>query len=193
MQNDKVKEKGKQTNLKKYGVENVSQNEEIKKKKVKTSIKNYSVEHPQQSNIISEKMINTNMKKLGVPYPMMFEKIKEKVYKTNVKNNRWTSYEERSEFYKYSLSVCKYTLKNKKELLDKWNGCDYYTGENILENFNLDSNNKEYPTIDHKISIKYGFDNNISIEKLSSLDNLCITTRSRNSSKGEKIETEFNI
>ena len=74
-----------------------------------------------------------------------------------------------------------------------WNGNDYYSGEDILENFNLNSNDKNYPTIDHKNSVRYGFDNNISAEEISKIDNLCITTRSNNSSKGEKIESEFNI
>ena len=108
-------------------------------------------------------------------------------------NGRWIKIEDRTDFYKYYLLVCKHTLQNKKELLYNWNGNDYYTNEYILENFNLNSNDKKYPTIDHKKSIKYGFDNNISYTEISHIDNLCITTRSNNSSKGEKIETEFNI
>ena len=45
---------------------------------------------------------------------------------------------------------------------------------------------------DHKKSVKYGFENDISAVEISMIDNLCITTRSNNSSKGEKIETDFN-
>jgi hypothetical protein len=84
-------------------------------------------------------------------------------------------------------------LKNKKELIEKWNGYNYYTNEYILENFNLDSNDKNYPTIDHKNSVRYGFDNNISAEEISKIENLCITTRSNNSSKSKKTEIEFNM
>lgn len=187
------REKSKQTNIEKYGVKNVSQIVEIKKKKEDTCYINNGVKYPQQSKLISQQTKNTNIQKLGVPFPMMSEITKDKAFKTNVKNNRWVSYEERSDFYNYSLLICKHTLKNKRKLLDNWDGCDYYTGESIFENFNLKSNDRNYPTIDHKISIKYGFDNNISVEEISSINNLCITTRSNNSSKGEKIETEFNI
>ena len=160
------REKSNETCLEKYGVENVSQSDIIKNKKKQTSFKNYGLEHPLKTFEVMEKLRNTS---------------------------RWTKIEDREDFYKYYLLVCKYTLKNKKELINNWNGNDYYTNEFILENFNLNSNDKNYPTIDHKNSIKYGFDNNITAEELSKINNLCITTRSNNSSKGEKIETEFNI
>jgi hypothetical protein len=186
-------EKSKQTNLEKYGVENVSQIDNIKLKKKETSLKNYGKDHPLKTFEIMEKLRNTNIDKLGVPYPTMSKEITNKIFDTNVKNNRWIKYEDRDKFYNYYLLACKFTLKNKKDLLENWNGYDYYTGEYILYNFNLDSNDKNYPTIDHKNSIRYGFDNNISAEEISKIDNLCITTRSNNSSKGEKIEEKFNI
>ena len=185
--------KTKKTNLEKYGVENVSQSDIIKNKKKQTSFKNYGIEHPLKTFEVMEKLRSTNIDKLGVPYPTMSKNITDKILATNIKNGRWTKIEDREDFYKYYLLVCKYTLKNKKELINNWNGNDYYTNEYILENFNLNSNDKNYPTIDHKNSIKYGFDNDISADELSKIDNLCITTRSNNSSKGEKIETEFNI
>jgi DNA-directed RNA polymerase subunit N (RpoN/RPB10) len=171
-------EKAKITNLEKFGFENVSQNEDIKNKKIKTSLKNYGVEHPLKSKKVLEQLKNTNMIKLGVPYPMMSELTKEKMYNTNIETGKWLKYEDRTDFYNYYLLVCKYTLQNKKELLNIWDGLDYYTNEYILENFNLDSNDKNYPTIDHKKSVRFGFDNKISPEVISDINNLCITTRS---------------
>jgi hypothetical protein len=187
------REKSNETCLEKYGVENVSQSDIIKNKKKQTSFKNYGVEHPLKTFEIMEKLRNTNIDKLGVPYPTMSKIVTDKIFATNIKNGKWTKIEDRTNFYKYYLLVCKYTLQNKKELINNWNGNDYYTNEYILENFNLNSNDKNYPTIDHKKSVKYGFDNKISVEEISNITNLCITTRSNNSSKGEKIETEFNI
>ena len=160
-------------------------------KKIETSLKNYGVEYPLQSEKVLEQLKMTNMSKLGVPYPMMSELTKEKMYKTNVKTGKWLKYEDRTEFYNYYLLVCKYTLQNKKELLNNWNGLDYYTNEYILENFNLDSNDKNYPTIDHKKSVRFGFDNKISPEIISNISNLCITTRSNNSYKGNRFQN-FN-
>jgi hypothetical protein len=45
----------------------------------------------------------------------------------------------------------------KKDLLENWDGYDYYDGEYIKDNFCLYSNDKNYPTMDHKISCYYGF------------------------------------
>ena len=181
------------TNLEKYGVENVSQNEKIKNKKKETTFKNYGVNHPLQSDIIMKKLNDTCMERYGATHPLGSKLIIKKIFNTNVKSNRWLKYEDRLDYYNYYLLVCGFTLKNKKELLNNWNGYDYYSNEYILENFSLHSNDKNYPTIDHKKSVKYGFDNNISAEEISSIENLCITTRSNNSTKGGKIETEFNI
>lgn len=185
------RKKSNKTCLEKYGVENVSQSDIIKKRKSETSMINYGIDHPLKTFEIMEKLRNTNIDKLGVPYPTMSKIVTDKILNTNINTGRWIKIEDRSDFYNYYLLVCKYTSKNKKQLLYNWTGIDYYTNEYILDNFNLDSNDKKYPTIDHKISIKYGFVNNISAEIISAIDNLCITTRSNNSSKGYKIESDF--
>ena len=134
-----------------------------------------------------EKIKKTNLLKYGVEH---FGNRK-KCFETFINKGRWTKIEDRSDFYKYYLLVYSKTMKNKKELLNNWNGYDYYSNEYIFENFNLNSNDKNYPTIDHKNSIKYGFDNKISAEEISHIDNLCLTTRSNNSSKGDRIESNF--
>ena len=63
----------------------------------------------------------------------------------------------------------------------------------INNNFNLHSSSKQYPTIDHKLSVLYGFINNISPLEIGSINNLCVTKRSLNSKKGRKTEIEFLI
>ena len=50
---------------------------------------------------------------------------------------------------------------------------------------------REYPTIDHKISVIYGFINNISIENISNINNLCFTKNYLNAKKGGMVENEF--
>lgn len=70
-------------------------------------------------------------------------------------------------------------------------GIDYYDGEYIKDNFKYESRSPNYPTIDHKISIRYGYDNNISVDEISNLDNLCVTKKKINTSKYTKTETEF--
>lgn len=94
-----------------------------------------------------------------------------------------------TEYIKYRKEVIKLTNKVKKYLFEKWNGKDYIDGKNIKNNLKLESKDKYYPTIDHKVSVKYCYDNNISAEECASIDNLCITTRSNNSIKGSKNES----
>lgn len=153
-----TKDKIKETTLKIYGVENVSQNEEIKKKKKETTFKNYGVENPLQSKEIQDKI-----KEMGV---RMFDN---------------------SEGYKlYRNMVLNETNRNRKKLFENWNGYDFYDKEYIFENLKLNYKNSMYPSVDHKISIMYGFKNEISAEIIGGLDNLCITKRKINSIKNSK-------
>jgi len=47
---------------------------------------------------------------------------------------------------------------------------DYYDNEFIKNNIKYKFHNKNYPTIDHKISIYYGFMTNISPEIIGNLE-----------------------
>jgi len=89
-------------------------------------------------------------------------------------------------FINYKKEVRKETYKYKKKLYDNWNGYDYYDNEYIKDNFNLNSYDDNYPSLDHKTSIKYGFDNNISVEYIGNINNLCVTKRLINIKKGKK-------
>ena len=60
--------KVKQTNLEKYGVENVSQLKETQDKIKKNNLEKYGVEHVLQSNIINEKSKQTCIEKYGSIY-----------------------------------------------------------------------------------------------------------------------------
>ena len=93
--------------------------------------------------------------------------------------------EDKTEYEKFRLIVYRLTKHNKKELLEKWNSLDYYDGEYIKDNFNLEYYDINYPTIDHKISIFYGYENNMKPEEISNIGNLCFTKRCINSSKGK--------
>jgi hypothetical protein len=111
---------------------------------------------------------------------------------TYFKNNpNFISYDELEGYKKYKNKVDRLTNKNKKKLLFNWNGLDYYDNELIKDNFNLHYNNINFPTIDHKYSILYGYKNGLSTEFISSIENLCITKRKLNSEKGRNIENDF--
>lgn len=195
------------TSMKKWGVDNYSKTDEFKKRVENTNLKKYGY----KTNLLSPEYEVKIKKILKDKYGT------EKFYEINRKNkspkNKFklidnieeimSEFENSESFYdnkhledKYLLyrnEVRRLTKYNIKRLLEKWNGFDYYDNEYIIENHNLDKNNPNYPTIDHKISVYYGFVNNISPEVISDLSNLCITKRFINSKKRDLIESEFSL
>ena len=171
-QNEKIKNKLKTTKLEKYGDENYTNRESYKK----TCLNKYGVDNVSKDNKIKIKKINTCLKNWGVEYFLQLDRIKIKLG---------------PEFELYKYNCYSSTLKNKKELFEKWDGYDYYDGEYIKDNMSLYFQDGKYPTIDHKISIYHGYKTKLSIKSISSIDNLCITKRKINSKKNKKNEIDF--
>lgn len=186
-QSDLIKDKIKQTNIEKYGVEYPSQSKDIRLKIVESLIKSYGVDSPLKSKEIFDNMKSNNFEKYGYEYVSQVKVFIEKMLETR-KDKRTYNIDE---FIEYRELVNKLTTKNKKYIIENWDGFDFYDGEYIKDNFNINSNNKLYPTIDHKMSILYCFKNKLSAEQSSSIDNLCITKRGLNSMKNVKTEEEF--
>jgi len=177
-------EKVKKTTLDKYGVSNTSKLKDKQNKWKKTNLEKYGVENTFQSEIIKEKIKQYYRDNYdGAEWNTQIKEIRDK--------NGWIPDENLEGFEKYIRIVRRLTKRNKKELFEKWNGYDYYDGECIKNNFILKSTDKNYPTIDHKISIKYGFLNGVDEKIISSIENLCITKKKINSTKNYKIEIDF--
>lgn len=180
----------------KYGCVS-SQHPDIKLKQETTNKKLYGGKSPQCDIEIKEKSYNTMIERYGVKYSYQNQEIKnkflenldetiKKTIKTKIKKGLMVDYENYSTYQEYRKIVESVTRKYKKELYNNWTGFDFYDNEYIKENSNLESKNKLYPTIDHKISILYGFKNKIDPNIIGSIDNLCITKRSNNSKKHSK-------
>lgn len=181
-------EKIKKTNIKLYGADNVFK---LRKYKEEKMLEKYGVESPFKIKGMQKKIKENNIKKYGYECPMKNEKIKEKAKQERLKNGSYLTEDQRTEYRNYWLKVKRETNKHKKELFEKWNGLDYYDDEYIKNNFLLQSGNKNYPTIDHKTSVSYGFKNNISPKVIGNINNLCITKRTINSSKNSKNEKNY--
>lgn len=78
------REKCKQTNLERRGVENVFQDEGIKEDIKQIHLKNLGVDHPSKSPIIKEKKDNTNLKNRGVKSPQQCSIVRNKTQNTNL-------------------------------------------------------------------------------------------------------------
>ncbi len=114
-----------------------------------------------------------------------------KQYETNINAKNWIPKKYKTEYELYRENVHKETNKWINKLYENWNGRDYYTDailtttkeyKKIYPNKHPNSN-KNQPTIDHMISIQFGFINKIPIERIGNIKNLCITSRYNNSKK----------
>jgi len=180
--------KHKMTCLKKYGSENPSQVEKFKEKRKNTMLERHGVEYYVLADGFSDKSEKTSMLNYGTPHPMMSDKMKE-IRRNYCINNGFNV--ETNEFELYKNNVYRLTKKIKKDLINMWDGKDFYDNEYIQENFNLPYYDGNYPTIDHKISIFEGFKNNVDAEKIADISNLCFTKRCINSKKYTKTNLTF--
>lgn len=187
-QSDIIKEKIKNTLVVKYGVDHISKSEFIKDKIKETNLSKYGVEHYYQSDDFKSKSDETKMNRYGDSNYINVEKCLE----TRTKNGNMIDRSLLSDWKMYKRLVWKLTQRVKCKLYLEWDGNDYYDQEYIKENLKInDRYHINYPTIDHKISLKYGFENNIIPQIIAGIDNLCITKRYLNSVKNVKTEDEF--
>lgn len=77
-----ILEKRRNTNTKRYGVDNVAKLEDSKDKAKRTSLERYGTESPMQSKDIKEKSIRTNIERYGAENPMQSEEIKNRAKNT---------------------------------------------------------------------------------------------------------------
>lgn len=128
----------------------------------------------------------TNLEKYGDKHQCRNKKVQDKILSTKL--DRGLISNSFQDFLDYRRIVNNITNRNKKILYKNWNGFDYYEGDYIKENLSLNFNDVNYPTIDHKISAMEGYNNGIPPEEIAKMENLCITRRRNNSSKGFKTE-----
>ena len=186
-----VKEKSKKTLNEKYGVNHQMEIQEVKDKIKKTCLERYGVEHSSKSDEIKKRTIENTIMKYGVEYTLKLpgEQLRRKI--TRIKNGNQIPDNMLTEYELYRRQVDNISDRLKIELLKTWNGYDYYDNEYIKDYFILKSNDKRYPTLDHKTSVIYGFLNNISVNDISSLNNLCFTKNKLNAQKGRLNEDQY--
>jgi hypothetical protein len=165
-------DKNKETCIEKYGVENVlCKGTEIWEKRNKIVKEKYGVDNVFQSKIVKEKIEKT---------------MKEKKIWIDYENPIYSNYKE---YYRIAWN---YYKSVKSVYLESWDGFDYYDNEYIKDNFDRDSNDGDYPSIDHKISIKKCYLLGKNPFEASDFENLCVTKRRLNSSK-KNLEVDIFI
>jgi len=139
IQNIDVSKKTKNTNLDKYGVEHYSQTEEFKQKFKETSLKKYGTKNPSQNEDVKNKTKQTVLEKYNVEYIMQNKSIREKTINIMLEKYGVEHYAQTDE--------CK--EKTKQTNLERF-GCEYPAqNEKILEKLkqtNLERYGVEYYT-----------------------------------------------
>lgn len=79
------KNKVKQTNLERYGVENPTQSREILNRIQQTNLERYGAINPSQSKDIQKKIKQTNLERYGVEYSCLNKDVQNKSKQTNIK------------------------------------------------------------------------------------------------------------
>jgi len=123
------------------------------------------------------KRIKTNIEKYGCENYFstnIFKKIQNQILDEDL--DKWKLYKRKSR---------QIFRKIKTVIMENWDGYDHYDNEYIKDNLNLDFYHKNYPTVDHKISVYYGFMNNIPVDEINKIDNLVVTKRGINATKGK--------
>lgn len=108
---------------------------------------------------------------------------------------KYTPDKDKTKYIRYKEKVRKITYKYAKILKDLWILSDrrcYYTLDLLLdENDTAIGDFKNKPTIDHKVSILFGFLNGIPPEVIGHYKNLCICSSYINSLKRSLTEIQF--
>lgn len=184
---ESVQEKQKITCIEKYGEANYRNFEKHKQ----TCLEKYGFENASSSTIIKEKRKSSNLEKYGVENVFQSENTKDKIKNAMVERGDWIDYTnpEYSGYKEYYRIVWNYYKSIKDGYLKTWDGYDYYDMEYIKDNLNGDPNGPDYPSVDHKISIKESYLLKIDPLDVSRFDNLCVTKRRINSlKKNENID-----
>ena len=183
-ENKELREKGMFT---KYGATYSFQIPDIKNKIQDKNLINFGHISPFGNNNIQKKAKDTLVEKYGVDNPFKSKEIQDVIHIIN--ENKFKI--DRKSYNDYRTKVIYMTYSIKDKLFENWDGYDYYDKEYIKDFLSLHWNDKKYPTIDHKKSCIYGYLNNIPVEEIADINNLCITKRIINSSKGKLNENVF--
>ena len=166
----KTKDTIRKTNLKKYDETCYFKTDEFKEKLKNHNIEKYGVENYFNSEDYKVKSKEASLKKYNSEYYLSSELRKQR----EIESGHWISDEDRTEYELYRLNVWRITNKQDLESL-----------EDFDKRGRIDLNSDAYH-IDHKFSIREGFEENIPPEIIGSLKNLEMIPGRKNCSKNSK-------
>ena len=195
-----IKEKTAQTNLSRYGGRTPMETETGKNNYRKNCLEKYGVDWNWKVKDLFQKSSDTMLEKYGKPFYTMTEEFQEKRKETCNEKYGADHYARSAKFKlkhyteddkkRYYKEVLNETNKWRKQLFESWNGLCYYYNVK-LKTDKKDFNDPLYATIDHFISIKFGYMNKINPKIIGNINNLRIASKQFNSEKEDKGIDEF--
>ena len=182
---EEIKEKIKETNIKKLGVEYPMQNKDVQNKAIQTCLEKYGKKFAFCQDYVYEKIRKTHLNKYGVKYPLQCKEIQDKIEQIfsekygvkipllseiilkKIEDKYCSKYFVETQSFKESL-IKKYGSVNfinseifKKQMLDKY-GSEYFLNsfhfkETMLKKYGVE-HALQYPEFFHKM-IKSSFSN----------------------------------
>lgn len=152
----------------------------------KTWMEKYGVSNPAKLSHVKEKVKKTVQDKYGVSNATNSDIAKIKHYILGSQPDPFKD----ADYESYKATVNRLTTINKQQIGEPVS-C-YYSG--VLFSTSKDHfNNAVYPTIDHKISIWYGFENDIPPEQIADASNLAWCAKLLNTYKRHMTEDQFRV
>lgn len=154
-----IKNKIKETNKEKYGYEHAYKNKEIQEKTKETNLRKYGCENPFQNEEIKDKIKNKLKEKYGCEHPLQSEKIKEK-FRNTVKEKFGVEYPSQN------IEIMEKTQKNAKKYknykmpngeIRKVQGYEHYALDELVKIYKesqILTSRKDIPRIEYTIENK---------------------------------------
>ena len=161
MSNKECQEKRRNTYLERYGCEWATQNKDVLNKTVKTNLEKYGVPSPSMVDEFKEKQKKTMMQKYGAEHPMRVPSIREKIESTNLEKYGHRCTLGSKEVYEKALKT-KYkngnvaTSTQQEYICNLYNGTLNYPCSNYSLDIVLDNIDIEYDGGGHTLSVELG-------------------------------------
>lgn len=171
------------TNIQKRGVSHHMLDESVKQTLYTTNIERYKHKSYSETDECKEKIRKSGLERFGETHISKTQSFQDKLKETRILKGLQLPDSEVEPFKLYRREVDKLTNRVKSKLYSVWSGYDYYDSEYIKDNIIF----KFRPSIDHIISVYYGYINNIPASVIADISNLCITKVINNCRKGSKL------
>lgn len=202
---EEIRLRGKQTSLQKYGVESPNQSANVKLKKRESYLNKYGVDHPLKCPEVYQKVRSTFLERYGVPQIWMSQQWRESIFLSNlgvthpsfrgdiINKQQQTNLDRYGSKCYFSSETWKKIALEKGLIIDPnfkegyelyhfrcWQWTNHSLSRHVIDN--IEKRSRKFH-LDHKVSIKHGYEHGVLPIIIGSWYNLEVIPSSVNCSK----------